>query len=284
MSSNVRTALLTACKTFMQPIARYLLSNGIGFREFSEISKVAFVQVATEDYGIRGRNTNVSRTAVLTGLTRKEVKRVRDKIRAGTDIDSPELGRQAQLLDVWHHDPDFISEDGTPRELTMDGPSGFRELSRRAGGDVPPGAILTELKNSDAVEESAEGTYRCLKRHFNPAGIDSYTAIRYGEVLRDLATTLCFNSVQTDETARHYEYRVWNDHVPEDEVASFHDLVRQRGTEVLEFLDDWLASRQANTNDQDGEFGRCGLGLYYFQSDNLSKSRSQHRTRQCRSD
>ena len=283
MSSNVRTALLTACKTFMQPVARYLLSNGIGFKEFSEIPKAAFVQVATEDYGIRGRRTNVSRTAVLTGLTRKEVKRVRDEILAGTDIDSPELGRQAQLLDVWNHDPDFIGEDGTPRELDMEGPGGFRELSRRAGGDVPPGAILTELKNSGAVEESPEGTYRCLKRHFNPAGIDPYTAIRYGEVMRDLATTLWFNSVHTDETARHYEYRVWNDHVPKDEVARFHSLVRQQGKELLEFLDDWLADRQVDTDDQNGEFYRCGLGLYFFESDGLSKSRSQQRKRLGRS-
>lgn len=260
-------ALLTACKMFMQPVARYLLSNGIGFKEFSEVSKAAFVRVATEEYGIRGRQTNVSRTAVLTGLTRKEVKRVRDQIRLGTDIESPTLGRQAQILDIWHHDQEFVGADGSPRELTMEGAGGFRELSRRAGGDVPPGAVLTELKNAGAVEESSEGRYRCLKRYFNPAGIDFYTAIRYGEVMRDLATTLHFNSTHADESERRYEYRVWNDHTPTQELANFHKLVRQRGTDLLEFLDDWLAGRQADAQNQRTVSGRCGLGLYYFESD-----------------
>ena len=62
----------------MPSICRLLLRHEIGFREFSDLAKAAFVQVATEDYGIRGRPTNISRVAVMTGLTRKEVKRLRD--------------------------------------------------------------------------------------------------------------------------------------------------------------------------------------------------------------
>jgi hypothetical protein len=73
--NNVLSALLKA----LRPIARFLMKSGIGYREFAEISKSAFVDVATSDYGLRGRPTNISRVAVMTGLTRKEVKRLREK-------------------------------------------------------------------------------------------------------------------------------------------------------------------------------------------------------------
>ena len=64
----------------LKPIARILLRYGIGFREFAEVAKSAFVDVATAEYGIRGRPTNISRVAVMTGLTRKEVRRLRDQL------------------------------------------------------------------------------------------------------------------------------------------------------------------------------------------------------------
>ena len=62
----------------MRPIASLLMRCGMTWKEFAELCKTVFVEVASEEYGIRGRKTNVSRTAILTGMSRKEVKRLRD--------------------------------------------------------------------------------------------------------------------------------------------------------------------------------------------------------------
>jgi len=276
VTTTVRESLLGACQAFMRPIARFLLRNGIGYREFSEVAKTAFVKVATDDYGVRGRPTNISRTAVMTGLTRKEVKRIREKLDNEQDGSQPRLGRPARLLELWHHEDDFVGEDGLPRTLEMDGPMGFRALVRRCGGDVPPGAILTELKNAGAVEELPGGKYRCIKRYFNPAGIDPYMANRYGEVMRDLAATLFFNSTHPEEHGRRFEYRVWNDEVDTRHVAKFQTLVREHGTNFLEFLDDWLVAHQATDSGGGNKSVRCGLGIYYF-SDETPKARKTTR-------
>ena len=79
MQDDTQRQIHSVILLVLRPIARLLLRGGIGYREFSEISKTAFVQVATKDYGLRGRPTNISRVAVMTGLTRKEVRRIRDK-------------------------------------------------------------------------------------------------------------------------------------------------------------------------------------------------------------
>ena len=52
---------------------------GMTWKEFSAISKSVFVETATDEYGIRGRPTNISRVSVLTGISRKEIKRRRHR-------------------------------------------------------------------------------------------------------------------------------------------------------------------------------------------------------------
>jgi len=48
---------------------------GITWKDFAELAKATYVEVATQEFGKRGRPTNVSRTAVLTGLARREVRK-----------------------------------------------------------------------------------------------------------------------------------------------------------------------------------------------------------------
>ena len=83
MSEMIKQRVLNAFLLVMRPVVRILLRYGIGYREFAEITKTAFVDIASSDFGIRGRPTNISRVAVMTGLTRKEVRRLRDKIASG---------------------------------------------------------------------------------------------------------------------------------------------------------------------------------------------------------
>ena len=71
MQDDTKQQILQAFLVMLKPIARLLLRYNIGFREFAEVLKVAMVDVATSEYGIRGRPTNISRVAVMTGLKEK---------------------------------------------------------------------------------------------------------------------------------------------------------------------------------------------------------------------
>ena len=73
MQNTMQRQILNALLVALRPLARALLRAGIGYREFAEISKSAFVDIATKDYGLRGRPTNISRVAVMTGLEAAEV-------------------------------------------------------------------------------------------------------------------------------------------------------------------------------------------------------------------
>jgi len=78
MVLDAKSLIHSACRQIVRPLASMLLRCGMTWKEFSDLSKSLFVQAATEEYGIKGRPTNISRVSILTGISRKEVKRQRE--------------------------------------------------------------------------------------------------------------------------------------------------------------------------------------------------------------
>ena len=134
MQNDIQRQILGAFLIALRPLARILLQFGIGFREFSEIMKTAFVDVATKDYGLRGRPTNISRVAVMTGLTRKEVRRLREKLNNGDHAVVVKSTPLAEILHRWHSESEFLDHSNRPSKLPFSGDVGsFSNLVKRFG-------------------------------------------------------------------------------------------------------------------------------------------------------
>jgi hypothetical protein len=169
MQEKLKQQVLNTFLLVMRPVVRILLRYGIGYREFAEVVKTAFVDVASSDFGLRGRPTNISRVAVMTGLTRKEVKRLRDKLRSGDTVIAVKTTPLADVLHHWHAQPEFTDASGEPRALSFTGKDdSFTELVRKYGGDVPAGAMRTEMKRVGAIVEDDSGELRATRRGFRP--------------------------------------------------------------------------------------------------------------------
>ena len=144
----------------LQPLARLFLHFGISYREYCELSKTAFVAVAAEDFGVHGRPTNASRIAAMTGLTRKDVGRIRRKIESG---ESAQVDRQSpinEVLSAWFSAAEFLDARGQPRRLPLKGErASFESLVRQFAGDIPEGAMRKELLRNDVIE-LADNTVR----------------------------------------------------------------------------------------------------------------------------
>src|SRR5512134_387979 len=78
MPDRLKQAAFASSRLLLRPVVRLLLRCGVTWKEFAELCKVVYVEVAAADFGRRGRPTNASRIAILTGLGRREVKRVRE--------------------------------------------------------------------------------------------------------------------------------------------------------------------------------------------------------------
>jgi hypothetical protein len=248
----------------LEPVIRLMLRVGISWREFSELSKAKFVDVASADFGIRGRPTNASRVAILTGIDRRDVR----KLRMGNHAE-PVKGYQSkasQLLSVWHQEPEFLESDGKPAALPPDGQGAtFATLMRRCAPALPLVAMIKELKGAGAIEELPDGRLRPLTRAYIPVGMPVEGLRYWSSVLSDIANTIEHNYSRADDTAVRFERRATNLRVDRDSLPEFRRVLETEGEALLERIDDWLSAHEVADGDEHKDAIRLGVGVYHIQ-------------------
>ena len=268
MQDTIQRRILDALLLALRPIARALLRAGVGYREFDEIAKTAFVDIATRDYGLRGRPTNISRVAVMTGLTRKEVRRLRDKSAAGKGATVIRATPMATILHKWYTEGEFLDRSGAPVDLKFDGPGlTFSSLVKKYGGDIPPGAMRTELRRINAIEETEAGELRVLKR--NVSGLDVHEKLIAGlaRVLYPAAATIAHNTSHKDDTW--VQRIVFTESVREADLSRLRRISSDRLVEFTESIDDLFVAYEAlhETDTSAGAGRSVGVGVFYFEQE-----------------
>lgn len=271
MQDDTQRQILGAFLIVLRPIARVLLRFGIGFREFSEIAKTAFVDVASSDYGLRGRPTNISRVAVMTGLTRKEVKRLRDKIESGDDKLAVRTTPLCEVLHRWHAENDYLDQQGRPSTLPFGGEArSFTELVRRFGGDIPPGAMRTELKRVGAIQEDEAGNLSVVRRTVTPAGKHDNLVAALAHSAYPLLTTIAHNVNTESQDERWAQYTAFTQSVKTSDIRRVRRISADRLVEVSESFDDlFMAYESLHEADKDEEHrNTIAVGVFYFEDAN----------------
>ena len=147
-----------SCLEMLTPFAAILLRAGISAGEFTELCRRAYVQVAVDQLTPLGRKPNASRIAVATGLTRQEVARLLRPTVRSASRGQRQAHRANRVLRGWYMDPRYSSPIGEPRPITIRGTGfTFHTLVRKYGGDVPPRAVLDELRRAAAIRTLSNG-------------------------------------------------------------------------------------------------------------------------------
>jgi len=263
MDTNGKTVVQKIIRTILRPLAEIALKCGITYREFADLSKSTFVESATEAFGIRGRPTNVSRVSILTGISRKEIKRQRDLLNS-EDIRPKDKSTDAtRVLSAWHQDIAYLNKESAPRELPEHGDSSsFQALCAQYGGDVPYTTMLKELLKTQAIERTEENKLRPLLRYYQPAAHDEELLLVAGSRIRDHLETVSNNVFPTTGGAPRFGGFAINDRVPADAVPEFKKFLDIRGQAFLEEVDDWLTAHSVNQSSVSTEFVRVGVDLY----------------------
>jgi hypothetical protein len=262
MDLDIKTTVLSSCRALLRPIASVVLKCGMTWREFSELSKSVFVSVASDEFGIRGRPTNVSRVSILTGISRKEVKRQRDLLAEPKAAKSPKTTDASRLLSGWHQDPDYVGTDGDPLALPCAGPKpSFQSLFESFGGDTPEQTLVRELLKAGSMEKNDQGEYVAKRRYHMPVEMDAGSIRVFGTNLFDHANTLCKN-ITSDTEDRWLEGFAIDDRIHPEAIDDFRAFLDERGQQFLEEIDDWLGKHRLDPNESVSTPVRLGLGVY----------------------
>ena len=274
MAQNLKPSVLAACRQLLRPVTRMLLKHGVMHREFVELSKELYVDIARNEYGLRGRPTNVSRVALLTGLGRKEITRVRNKLaeETGDDPQGPPQDRQdriARVLAGWYQDPDYLDDDGKPMHLPLEGSApSYEDLIRRYGGDVPSITIQRELLRVKAVRLSEGDLVEVLRRNYRMDTADPEALNRAGSVLEDLGKTVTHNLYHGPKEPTRFEARASNVNISAASLPEYREFIYAESQLFLERVDAWLSRHEISEQDAGGQKPvRLGIGMYWIQSD-----------------
>jgi len=276
VNEETRDRLNRALGFLLEPVILLLLKNGITWNEFAEIAKTKFVEVATRRFGIRGRPTNISRVAILTGQDRREVSRIRRAMERPTQ--PRPLCKPSQVLEGWYRDPEFLHADGKPRDLALDGEhDSFAQLARRYAPSIPYVAMIKQLRAVGAVEDLDDGKVRVLKRAYVPRALSEDHIALWGSVLHDIGTTWEYNLMRDAATQRsRFERRAVNLRVDVKALPGFQAFLEAEGQAFLERVDDWLSAHQvpAEATAETASM-RLGVGVYHIGDDKISTRRGR---------
>lgn len=249
-----------ALARLLTPLVRILLRYGVSYGAFSDLLRRVYVTVAERDFTVPGRKQTTSRIAVLTGLNRKEVARLRRLPDDIPDSLDERYNRAARVISGWLRDPDFHDENGEPADLQLDHPLGFAGLVQRYSGDMTTRAIHDELERVGAIVETDDGRIRLARHGYIPASDVTEKLRILGTDTRDLIETIEHNLESSPEQAR-FQRKVSYDNMPEEYAEAFRTLAAQRSQELLEELDRWLDERDRERPSSQAGGGRVRLGL-----------------------
>jgi len=266
MSDNVKKPLLAACRHLLHPLVRILLRHGVSYGEFSDSVRGAYIDIAQKELVPPDRPQTEARIAILTGLTKREVQRIWNL--DGENDDGVGTNRIARVLQGWSQDPQYLGPYGLPLEVPFEGATmSFEDLVRKYAGDVPARALLEELVRVNAAIEMDDGYVRLLNRTYVPSPLDPVGLERLGNVVNYFIDTVDFNLQKKRQGEGRFErYAMTIEGLSPEAFQRFDELIREKGQELLEVLDDWLGENETKGGHKlpSTEAIKTGVGIFHF--------------------
>jgi hypothetical protein len=266
MSENVKKPLLAACRHLLHPLVRILLRHGVSYGEFSDSVRGAYIDIVQKELVPPDRPQTDARIAILSGLTKREVQRIREL--DAKDDDEIGLNRIARVLQAWSQDPQYLGPYGLPLEVPFEGSNlSFESLVQKYAGDVPARALLEELVRVNAAVEMEDGYVRMLNRTYVRAPLDPVGLERMGNVVNYFMDTVDFNLQKKRQGAGRFErYAMTVEGLNPEVFQRFDALIREKGQELLEVLDDWLGEHETKGGHRlpADEAIKTGVGIFHF--------------------
>ncbi|MFA6381589.1 DUF6502 family protein, partial [Acidithiobacillus sp.] len=260
--------LKTAVLAILRPLVRYLIGQGWTYGALADTLKMVYVAEASKHYGeADGRTLTDSRVSLLTGIHRKEVKRLRllleehgerPMLRHGANI-------AAQVVAAWVSMADYADPSGQPKPLPLrsEASPSFEGLARRVKADMRPRAILDELGRVGVAEEK-DGVVRLLRHAYISALPEDRVAF-LGENVGDHLRSAVHN-LEGGESF--LERALYFDALP---VA----VLEEARPEIYRMSDRLLREAHQRLNAAESPEGpqrRLRLGVYYYEEDAAAES------------
>lgn len=275
MTNTAHQALVRALYKVLRPMVRLLMRHGMSYRAFSDVARNVFVDVAEEEFSLPGRKPSHSRTAVLTGINRKDIAKLKDRPHPLSDqsLDAPNPA--ARVITAWTNDSRFHDATGTPKPLLVEEqatrPDSFTTLAKDYSSDVPVRALLDELVRINAVVREGDQVRLLVKAYVPIADMRENLRI-FGTAAADLLKTMDHN-IGGEAPGPFLQQTVSYSNISAEHLEEIRRRCRAEGMALLLQINEWLSefeqrdgqTQPTASDPADQQLFRVGVGVYYLE-------------------
>lgn len=262
------TQLQAPVARLLRPLVRLLVRSGITFPALCDLLRELYVNVAEHDFALPGKEQTDSRVSLLTGIHRKEVRRLRG---AGAPISAApaSLSRTSRIIARWLAAPEYTDSENRPLSLPRialrDGQPSFESLVASVTRDLRARAVLDEWLDSKIATIDAEGRVVLAEAAFVPRGGSKQQLYYFGRNLHDHAAAAVANVL--GEEPRFIERAVHYDGLSSALAQRLEQRSRELAAEVLQQIN--REAHAACETDAGGE-SRWTFGVYVYREEEPS--------------
>ncbi len=261
--SLVPESLQQVAIRILTPLIRILLRNGVSYGNFADIARKIYVDVGFEEAARQGQKTTISNVSIITGITRKEVKRLKDALGFDTDRSLKKFNRIVRVLSGWQHDEEFLDPDHEPLDLMLEGEAAsFTRLVRRYSGDMPVVAMLNALRDSGNIRILDNGLIQLVNPNYLPETDSEQKLNILGIDTAEFIETIDHNLSVSDPDEAWFQRKASNINVSCSALPKLKKSLNKKAQLLLEDID-----ADFSDHETDDENDRCmvSFGIYFHQ-------------------
>ena len=263
--NKTQAALVKAVNMLCRPLIRLLIEKGITFPQFRELMKELYVEVADEQFSLDDKKPSDSRIFVLTGIHRKDIKRIRQQNETESQPIISSASLSGEIIARWSSMPEYLDNKGKPGQLLKSGKgkeAGFDQLVSSVNKDVRPRVILEEWLRLNIVR--LKDDYVVLNKSAFVTNKEFKEMAYYlGHNVHDHMAS-CVNNI-LEENEPMLERSVYYASLTESSVNKLNAIASKKGNDLLQHLNKQAIKLYDADKHKDDATYRMRLGVYWYQ-------------------
>jgi len=263
---STRPALLAPLRRVLRPLIRLLIAQGVTFPQLAAILKSVYVESAEQDFRIEGRPQTDSRISLLTGVHRKDVRRLSDEAQRSLEAMPASVSLGAQLVARWTGDRRYQDRHGAPLPLPRlareGGEVSFEGLVASVSKDIRSRAVLDEWLRLGVVELDDRDRVQLRSEAFVASEGFEEKAFYFGHNLHDHLAAAVHN-VMGGQPA-FLERSVHYDALSMESIEQLRGMAREAGMDVLKALNREAMRLEKRDSVGGAAAQRFTFGIYFY--------------------
>lgn len=263
--------IASAIKRVLRPFVKLMLANNLTYTLIIDVLKTLYVEVADQEFAEGGKRLTDSRISLMSGVHRKDVRRLRELQPGVEDVMPDNVSLGSQLIALWNANPKYLNADGSPRPLprfavTNDSES-FESLVRSLSTDIHPRAVLDEWLRIGVANIDEQNFVRLTTDMFIAQEGFEEKVFYFGHNLHDHAQAAVANVLSqtvNGQSISFLERCVHYDTLTMASIEEIGELAKKQGMKTLREVNKIADDRGVIDKDSPQANMRMTYGIYYY--------------------